>query len=247
MDDGHAKKGAARRVNTVSYACLALLADGPLTASQIVAGMERLGIRVFWPRAASRVYEEPRRLCDLAFAEVVGPTTRGRGTTYAITDAGREALRDWLDEPGLPPSIEYEALLKVHCGGHGTVDQLLGQLDAVKDHVVRGLVRLMGFATTVGTEGYRNPGAARIRAMVFEYSTREVIMRARWVIDAERYVRSWPDGPPEDDELSALQQWYLGRSAELAGALERFRKGDEPAEPSRLPHDAPPATTGARR
>jgi PadR family transcriptional regulator AphA len=232
---GGGNGGPARRVTTVAYACLALLADGPLTASQIVSGMERLGIRLFWPRAASRVYEEPRRLCEQGFAQVVGPRASGRGTVYEITEEGRRALRGWLDQPGLPPSIEYEALLKVHCGDHGSTAQLLAQLEAVKDHVVRGFVRLMGIAATVGTEGPRNPGAARIRAMVFQYSAWDVTMRARWVIDAERYVRGWDGDEPDDGELAELRQWFLARSAELAVGLEQFGAGEGPQDTATLP------------
>lgn len=98
---------------TTSYAILGLLAIRPWTTYELAQQMDR-SLKHFWPRAQSRIYEEPKRLAALglvkATADAVGRRPR---TVYSITAKGRRALAAWLTEPGEGPVVEFEALLKV--------------------------------------------------------------------------------------------------------------------------------------
>lgn len=212
-----------RQPTTASYACLVLLGDRTLTATQIIDGMRRSGIRYVWPRADSRLYETPRQLCELGWAEVVGDRSQGRGTRYRVTDQGRTALGEWLDEPGRPPSFEYEALLKLYSSVHGTREQTLAQLEAMREHVVRSYAVLMRISAQLATKGMEQPGVSRMSALLFEYSRFELDMRARWLAHAEEVIRDWPEGPPSVDEVEAIKAWFLERSKDVADALGRFR------------------------
>src|SRR5689334_16264408 len=49
-------------------------------------------------------------------------------TVYAITAAGRRALRRWLSEPPAPPVLEFEGLVKVFFADGGDLDQLRATL-----------------------------------------------------------------------------------------------------------------------
>ena len=227
-----------RRITTVSYACLSLFDEEPLTASQMIAGMNRQGLRYLWPRAESRLYEEPHVLCQQGLAEVVGDKRRGRGTRYQITDEGRARLGEWLDQPGGTPSIEYEALLKLYCGSVDR-ERVLVQIEAMKDHIVRGYVRLMKVTARLGAEGIDTPSRARVSALLFQFSASELEARARWVLEVERYVRAWPDELPGEAEVAAIQEWLLDRHNELVRSLSAFRAGEVPEEPSPLPDGAP--------
>jgi DNA-binding MarR family transcriptional regulator len=63
-----------------------------------------------WPRAVSRLYEEPKKLVAAGLASSrTEATGRRRSTVYSITPAGREALAAWLAEPGAGPLLECEA------------------------------------------------------------------------------------------------------------------------------------------
>lgn len=103
-----------RRLGLTGYAVLGLLAWGPRSGYEI-AGMLTRGVAGnMFARRASASYEEPRRLVTqgLAAADRVWHGRRAR-TVYTVTDAGREALADWLGQPSAPPVLEVEALLKI--------------------------------------------------------------------------------------------------------------------------------------
>jgi DNA-binding PadR family transcriptional regulator len=222
-------KGASPRPpTTASFACLALLGERTLTATQIIDGMRTSGMRYLWRRADSRLYEEPRHLCEQGLAEVVGPQERGRGTRYRMTAAGHEALLAWLDEPGGPPSLEYEALLKAYCSVRGSREQLLLQLGAMREHVARGYAVLLMTTARLAEAGFQTEPLTRVSAMLFEYSRYELDMRARWLVETEAAVANWPDGPPDAEELAAVQQWFLARNQDVAESLRRFRAGEPP-------------------
>ena len=71
-------------------------------------------LRFFWPRAESHVYREVKRLVadGLATAEP-GATGRRPRTVYAITDAGRTALAEWLAHAPGGVTLEHDPLLRV--------------------------------------------------------------------------------------------------------------------------------------
>lgn len=102
-----------------------------LVSSCCAQQMEK-SIGTYWPRAKSKIYEEPKKLVALGLArarkEKVGARPR---TVYSITPKGRRAFRRWLQEPVSPPQLEFEALIKVFFAGQGTKKDLVATLDAV--------------------------------------------------------------------------------------------------------------------
>ena len=69
----------------------------------------------FWTVTQSQIYRE---LHDLERDRLVtAKTTRGRGKpdrrTYALTEAGRNELRAWLNEPLQPMQLRHPLLLKL--------------------------------------------------------------------------------------------------------------------------------------
>src|SRR5919107_2097307 len=112
-------------LTTTSYAILGLLAIRPWTTYELAKQMER-SVGHFWPRAASRIYEEPKRLVSVGMAKATEARTGNRRrTVYTITPRGRRTLRAWLAEPGAGPVLEFEALLKVFYAEHATRDGVL--------------------------------------------------------------------------------------------------------------------------
>jgi hypothetical protein len=52
---------------------------------------------------------------------------------YAVTPAGRRALRQWLGEPPAAPTLEFEGMVKVFFADGGSLAQLRTTLQAIAD------------------------------------------------------------------------------------------------------------------
>ena len=118
------------KLTTTSYALLGLLAIKPWTAYELAKQMDR---NRAWPRASSKVYEEPKKLVEHGLARASHKMTGERPRTlYSITPKGRRALASWLDQPGGGPVLEFEQILKVFFAEHGSKQGLLTNVRAAK-------------------------------------------------------------------------------------------------------------------
>ena len=91
----------APKLTPTSYALLGLLARAPHSAYELNGVMQTSLIRVYWPRAESHVYSEPKKLLAHDLVSERKEKVNGRPrTVYTITDKGRQALEDWLQEEG---------------------------------------------------------------------------------------------------------------------------------------------------
>jgi DNA-binding PadR family transcriptional regulator len=122
---------ATTRLTSTSYAVLGVLAAEPRTAYELIGELERTTAR-FLPRAASKLYEEPKRLVGAGLARATDEHVgRRRRTRYRITPKGRQALTAWLAAPGAAPVLECEQLLQVHLAERGTRADLLATVAAL--------------------------------------------------------------------------------------------------------------------
>jgi DNA-binding PadR family transcriptional regulator len=105
------------RLTTTSYAVLSLLETfGEATPYVLKQTLEHT-IENFWPVPHTTFYDEPARLAKAGYLSYNQEEGGRRRKRYALTDAGREALRTWADAPGAPPSqYRDEGLLKVFAG-----------------------------------------------------------------------------------------------------------------------------------
>jgi PadR family transcriptional regulator, regulatory protein AphA len=128
-----------------TYALLGLLGVRSWTGYELTNQLRR-SLRFIWPSSEGHLYREQKRLIDLGWAtltrEPIGKRHRNR---YAITPAGRSALRDWLrTEPG-EPRIEIEGLVRMFYGDQGSVEDLLRSMDATSRMARSMLDSLLGF------------------------------------------------------------------------------------------------------
>ncbi len=105
------------RPNRTRNALLGFLSWGPLSGydlGQLIEG----SIANFWSEGYGRIYPMLAQLAEEGLA--TRTETRSEGgrprNVYAITDRGREALRDWLAEPTVPGPLRDERLLKLFFG-----------------------------------------------------------------------------------------------------------------------------------
>ena len=109
-----------RKLTPTSYAILGLLALRPWSAYELTKQVRR-SLHFCWPRAETRLYQEPKNLVEHGLVKAT-TTVHGRRsrTEYAITAKGRKALRAWLGQPSAPPRLESEALLRLFFADCGT-------------------------------------------------------------------------------------------------------------------------------
>ena len=122
----------ATALTPTSYAILGLLALKPWSTYELAQQMGR-ALGQFWPRAESRLDEEPKQLVAHGLArassEMVGQRQR---TVYTISPKGRRALAQWVPTPGEGPVLEFEQLIKVFFAEHATKADLLATLAEVR-------------------------------------------------------------------------------------------------------------------
>ena len=92
---------------------LALVGRGGAAPHDLVR-MARGGQRLYFAGAASKIYEQPKRLEQLGYlrSEKRPGKTRER-TYYTLTEKGLAALREWLGRPSSFPRIQSEAVARV--------------------------------------------------------------------------------------------------------------------------------------
>lgn len=184
-------------LTTTSYAILGLLAVKPWTTHELVQQVDR-SLRRIWPRAASKLYEEPKKLVIHGYARAADDSVgRRRRTRYTITAKGRRALADWLAEPGGGPVLECEQLVKIHLADGGTKADVVSNLDAARAWVLEQNDENLATARAYLEGRGAFPDRAALNQLPGRFLTDFYVMVARWVQWADEMVESWPDDVTE--------------------------------------------------
>jgi PadR family transcriptional regulator, regulatory protein AphA len=97
----------------LSYVVLALVGRNGAGAHDLVR-MTRGGQSLYYAGAASKIYEQPRRLERLGYLRSEKRPGRTKDKThYTLTDKGLAALREWLARPSSFPRIRSEVAARV--------------------------------------------------------------------------------------------------------------------------------------
>ncbi|MDQ4053652.1 MAG: helix-turn-helix transcriptional regulator [Actinomycetota bacterium] len=180
-------------MTTTSYAILGLLAVKPWTTHELVQQVDR-SLRRIWPRAQSKLYEEPKKLVAHGYARATDdPVGRRRRTRYTITAKGRRALAAWLQVPGEGPILEFEQLLKISFADGGTKADILTNLEATRAWVLEQNEE--NLATARAYLGGRGafPERAALNQLAGRFLTDFYVMVGHWVDWASHQVAQWPD------------------------------------------------------
>jgi PadR family transcriptional regulator, regulatory protein AphA len=215
----------AADLTSTSYALLGLLAIRNWTTYELAQQMDRTLSR-FWPRARSKLYEEPKKLVAQGLARASeGAIGRRSRTTYAITAKGRRALAAWLAEPGDGPVIECEQLLKVFFADQGTTEDLRRQLVAAREWAhARTLVDLEVGRTYLDGRG-PFPARAAVNQLVGQLLGDLVETVDRWAEWADGVVAAWPEHPRDAAPDLAAMAATVERAAARATRWPITRDG----------------------
>jgi DNA-binding PadR family transcriptional regulator len=197
---------SAPSLTTTSYAILGLLAVKPWTTHELVQQVDR-SLRRIWPRAASKLYEEPKKLAAHGYARASDdPVGRRRRTRYTITAEGRRALADWLSWPGGGPVLECEQLVKIHFADSGTKADVAANLEAARAWVLEQNEDNLAAARAYLEGRGAFPERAALNQLPGRFLTEFYATVARWVRWATEVVETWPDDvtqAPFDDAAAA--------------------------------------------
>jgi PadR family transcriptional regulator AphA len=180
-------------MTTTSYAILGLLAVKPWTTHELVQQVDR-SLRRLWPRAQSKLYEEPKKLVAHGYAKATDDSVgRRRRTRYTITATGRRALATWLRQPGEGPALEFEQLVKIHFADSGTKADVIANLQATRAWVLEQNAENLAAARAYDAGDGPFPQRAALNQLAGRFLTEFYLTVARWVAWAAALVDTWPD------------------------------------------------------
>jgi PadR family transcriptional regulator, regulatory protein AphA len=112
------------------YVILGMLRNGPRSGYEIKQVVDK-STRFFWAASYGQIYPELRKLAKSGLVEGESrPTGDRRRTVYRLTDAGREELRRWLDQPPERLELRDEGLLKLFFAGAADPGKAVEIIDA---------------------------------------------------------------------------------------------------------------------
>jgi DNA-binding PadR family transcriptional regulator len=192
------------RLTPTSYLVLGLLArEGPSTPYDL-EGHVRPTLGNFWSFPHTLLYSEPSRLAGLGLVVEERETSGRRRRVFAITSAGRAALKAWLDTPADEPTeLRDPGLLQLFFGDLASAKSRLrlaeqqlaihqAKLDAYREdlrleHEVRGSGR--GQRTVEHWRGETLPMGIRYEGAAVDFWA-EVAARARASLNRDAGARA---------------------------------------------------------
>jgi DNA-binding PadR family transcriptional regulator len=194
-------------LTTTSYAILGLLRIKPWTTYELAKQVQK-GLGWFWPRAERKLYDEPKNLVALGLASATEEHTGNRPRTiYAITPAGRKALRSWLGQAPEPPAFEFEGMVKVFFADGGTIDQLRATLVSIEDDARARIAELRSMIDEARTPSYEFTDRWPINALGLRFELDHEAQIAEWAAWAREQVATWrtPSDAGDWDWAAALR------------------------------------------
>lgn len=179
-------------MTTLGYAILGLLCREALSGYDLTRRMrERVGF--FWSARHSQIYPELARLEErgMVIHRVVEQEGRPDKKVYEITEAGREALREWVTAPFEPKATRDEMVLKAYSiwlAGPEEAVSLFREQERKHEEQLRKYEEIEAWMRGEWGEDIRRPDSPRFasyaalrRGIVYERGSAEW---CRWVADS---------------------------------------------------------------
>ena len=128
----------------VTWAVLGILERGPRSGYDLKQSIDRT-IRHFWAASYGQIYPELKRLEEAGWIESEELANGARARrVHRITDAGRQALRDWLHGYETRIELRDESLLRLFFADSLPREEALGLLAARREGYRQMLAYLRG-------------------------------------------------------------------------------------------------------
>ena len=170
----------------VAPVILGFLSFGPRSGYEIKAAVDR-STRFFWAASYGQIYPELRRLEEAGLVSGASSPSGGRQrTVYQLTDAGAEALRAWLREPGAGYELRDRGLLKLFFADNLSDAETLDLLRSLRAEREQILARLREVDASI-PEGDRG-----MRGVVLEYGLELHTWIVDWCVRIEKRLAASP-------------------------------------------------------
>jgi DNA-binding PadR family transcriptional regulator len=117
-----------------AYVILGMISRQPRSGYEIKALVDD-STRFFWAASYGQIYPELKRLAKEGLAEGLdAPRGERKRTVYAITAAGRTALKEWLGQRPSTYETRDEGLLKLFFAGALPPGQAARILQSMREH-----------------------------------------------------------------------------------------------------------------
>ena len=139
------------REKRIDMVILGLLSHEDLTGYDIKKRIDG-SIRFFWKGSFGNIYPALKEMEEQGLIEKRDVSNAGRGKiTYRITQQGRMALRDWLDDEQAVNEIRYETLLKTFFGGSTNKQTTVHNIEVFESRVREDLKLMKAYCDNLKT------------------------------------------------------------------------------------------------
>jgi PadR family transcriptional regulator AphA len=163
---------------SLRFALLGLLEDGPASGYTLTTRFDRSLRKYAWTAQQSHVYPELNRLAGEGLIEIADEGPRGR-RTYALTDAGRAALHEWLLLPAKPRAVRDEQRVRMMLLSALTPDEAREQVRAPLAEAEQEAAELREMAAAADA-GTHPRGRLRFGRLALEMGVLQADAQQRW-------------------------------------------------------------------
>lgn len=180
------------RVTPSSYAVLALLDLKPWTGYELTNQAQR-SLRYAWPKSERLLYSEPKKLVELGYATVHQENNGNRTrNVYAITEAGRDALKEWTSTRTEPPRFEIEALLRLLFADHGSLEDVRRDLDELREDINGHHQAIVALMSSYLDGGHPFPQRTHLSVLFATFQIEMFKTIEQWISFARAEIEEWP-------------------------------------------------------
>ncbi|PHZ83313.1 PadR family transcriptional regulator [Paremcibacter congregatus] len=139
-----------RRKSRTKFAILGFLASKPRSGYDLKKAIEK-SIGFFWSESYGQIYPILSQLVKEGHAIKlpIDETSGRKRQQYAITDAGIEELKDWIEKAAEPQTYRNELLLKIFFGHQADPDASRKHLEEFKTQQKELNETFKGFQSTL--------------------------------------------------------------------------------------------------
>ncbi len=133
------------RLSNVAYVILGFLSSKGVEpkSGYDIKQLIDISVRFFFAASYGQIYPELKKLSAAGLIEGTDEPTGGRArTTYTITDAGREALREWLLQSESQIEMRDQGILRIFFSGPLTKEERLTKIRQLREERAANLAVL---------------------------------------------------------------------------------------------------------
>lgn len=202
-----------RPLTPTAYIFLGLLARRPWSAYELARYMQVSTLRRIWPRAESRLYDEPKKLLEAGLVSVAEVFQGARKrSVYSITESGRRALTAWFAQPAQGFTYEYEVLVKLVNADHADEDTVLRLLQRVRQDAQEEARLIAETAQHILEHGWAIEANAEYSGWILTFMKENVKARLRW---ARAIEQQWLQREAQPCSLERARTWYAQEIADF--------------------------------